>query len=200
MRLYLTAKTEMTDLVIDYIEVRLKNGKTVSLTWDESESGVEDGLFTARYKGVYFDYIYGNGRYEELRDMQITDVGIYSDNDEPVSIAVVHVTVEDELDRLDFIGLLYQKGIFDFTVPIGDEHEIKPSVKPIDCSHLGYFDEMEESCWDLFKSYCDLLGIELIPDNEDTISFDIAKGIQDYILDVFQNAGIKLKFENCREV
>ena len=58
MRLYLTAKTAMKDLVIDYIEVNLKNGKTISLTWDESEFGIEDGLFTARYKGVYFDEVY----------------------------------------------------------------------------------------------------------------------------------------------
>lgn len=57
MRLYLTAKTAMKDLVIDYIEVNLKNGKTISLTWDESEFGIEDGLFTARYKGVYFDAV-----------------------------------------------------------------------------------------------------------------------------------------------
>ena len=41
MRLYLTAKTAMKDLVIDYIEVNLKNGKTISLTWDESEFGIE---------------------------------------------------------------------------------------------------------------------------------------------------------------
>ena len=41
MRLYHTAKTAMKDLVIDYIEVNLKNGKTISLTWDESEFGIE---------------------------------------------------------------------------------------------------------------------------------------------------------------
>ena len=111
MRLYLTAKTAMKDLVIDYIEVNLKNGKTISLTWDESEFGIEDGLFTARYKGVYFDEVYGNGLINELRDMQIAEIGVYSDNDEPVTLAVVHVAVEDELERLDFIGLLYQEEI-----------------------------------------------------------------------------------------
>ena len=49
MRLYLEAKTAMKDLVIEYIEVRLANGKTITLTWDESEFGIEDGVFTARY-------------------------------------------------------------------------------------------------------------------------------------------------------
>lgn len=198
MRLYLTAKTAMKDLVIDYIEVKLKSGKTVSLTWDESEFGVEDGLFMARYKGVYFDEVYGNGRIEELRDMQITDIGVYSDNDEPVSIAVVFVTVEDELDRLDFNGLLYHEGDFDFTVPIGREHEIKYSKEPVDSSRLEYINEMEEACWELFKLYCNFLGVELIHDygDEEAISLDIAEGIQDHILDILLNAGVKLKFED----
>ena len=196
MRLYLTAKTAMKDLVIDYIEVNLKNGKTISLTWDESEFAIEDGLFTARYKGVYFDEVYGNGLINELRDMQIAEIGVYSENNEPVTLAVVHVTVEDELERLDFIGLLYQEGDFDFSVPFGDEHEINIPKEPIDCSHLGFFDEMEESCWDLFKSYCEYFGLKLIneDDDEDAISFDIAKGIQEVILKVLQNAGIKFKF------
>ena len=46
MRLYLTAKTAMKDLVIEYIEVRLTNGKEVTLSWDESEFGINDGVFT----------------------------------------------------------------------------------------------------------------------------------------------------------
>ena len=197
MRLYVTAKTEMTDLVIDYIEVKLQSGETVSLNWDESNYGINDGLFTATYKGVYFDEEYANGRINELRNMQITEVGIYSESEEPTTIAIVHVTVEDnDFERLDFIGLLYQEGDFKFTVPLGDEHEIKYPDEPIDCTRLGFFDEVEEACWELFKSYSELLGVELIPDNgdEDAISFDIAKEIQDRILDIFLNAGVKLQF------
>ena len=81
---------------------------------------------------------------------------------------------------------------------MGDEHEIKYSKEPVDCSRLGYFDEMEETCWELFKLYCEHLGVELIPDDgdEEAISFDIAEGIQDNILDILQNAGVKLKFED----
>jgi len=61
---------------------------------------------------------------------------------------------------------------------------------------------MEESCWDLFKSYCELLGVELVPDNddEDAISFDIAKGIQDHIIDLFLKAGVKMNFDPNQEV
>lgn len=196
MRLYLEAKTAMKDLVIEYIEVRLANGKTITLTWDESEFGIEDGVFTARYKGVSFDDEYGNGRYKELIGIQITDIGVYSENDEPVTLAVTHLTVEDELEQLVYVGLLYQEGIFDFSVPLGDEHEIKIPEEPIDCSELECFDELEESCWTLFKSYCENLGIKLIneDDDEDAISFDIAKGIQEHILKVLQNAGVKFTF------
>lgn len=196
MRLYLTAKTAMKDLVIDYIEVKLADGKTITLTWDESEFGIEDGVFTARYKGVSFNDDYGNGRYKELIGMQITEVGVYSDNDEPVTIAVTHLTVEDELERLVYVGLLYQEGDFDFSVRLGDEHEVMIPKEPIDCSQLECFDELEESCWDLFKSYCEYFGLKLIneDDDEDAISFDIAKGIQEHILKVLQNAGIKFKF------
>ena len=196
MRLYLTAKTAMKDLVIDYIEFKLADGKTITLTWDESEFGIEDGVFTARYKGVSFNDDYGNGRYKELIGMQITEVGVYSDNDEPVTIAVTHLTVEDELERLVYVGLLYQEGDFDFSVRLGDEHEVMIPKEPIDCSQLECFDELEESCWDLFKSYCEYFGLKLIneDDDEDAISFDIAKGIQEFILKVLQNAGIKFKF------
>ena len=55
---------------------------------------------------------------------------------------------------------------------------------------------MEESCWDLVKSYCEYFGLKLIneDDDEDAISFDIAKGIQEHILKVLQNAGVRFTF------
>ena len=37
MILYLKAKTNLSDLSIDFIEVKLKSGKIVSLNWDETE-------------------------------------------------------------------------------------------------------------------------------------------------------------------
>ena len=44
MRLYLDANTNFTNkdgLSIDFIEVQLKNGETISLNWDESDSHQE---------------------------------------------------------------------------------------------------------------------------------------------------------------
>ncbi|NBI16696.1 hypothetical protein D1841_06520 [Neglecta sp. X4] len=53
MILYLSASTDLEDLVIDYIEIKLVTGETVSLNWDESDIERLDNGFNARYKGVY---------------------------------------------------------------------------------------------------------------------------------------------------
>ncbi len=79
MRLYVTAKTTMRDMVIDYMDVLLADGREVSLNWDESEFFVEDGVFTARYKGVYFDEEYANGQINALKDMEARYIGIYAE-------------------------------------------------------------------------------------------------------------------------
>ena len=78
-------------------------------------------------------------------------------------------------------------------VEFGDECVISIPAKPIDCSKLGYFDELEYDCWDLVKKYCDRLGIEI---KSGDISFDIAKGIQDHVIEQFQNAGVEFNFNN----
>lgn len=82
-------------------------------------------------------------------------------------------------------------------VNFGDGCQIKLPEKPINCSHLGYFDELEEECWHLVKQYCATFGIEMQPqeDGDAPISFDIAKGIQDYILEQLQDAGVRFNFE-----
>ncbi len=83
-------------------------------------------------------------------------------------------------------------------VMLGDECQIKLPTEPVDCSELGFFDEMEDECWELVKGYCAKLGIEMQPnkDGEIPISYDVAKGIQDHILDTLQDAGVQMQFEN----
>ena len=80
MILYLSASTDLEDLVIDYIEIKLVTGETVSLNWDESDIERLDNGFNARYKGVYFDEEYANGKLSILREMQIDKIGIYSES------------------------------------------------------------------------------------------------------------------------
>lgn len=79
MTLYLEATTTIPDLFVDYIEVRLASGENASLNWDESEIYRNPNGFGAKYKGVYFGEEPANGRLDELRDMVITDIGLYSD-------------------------------------------------------------------------------------------------------------------------
>jgi hypothetical protein len=79
LTLYLEATTTIPDLFIDYIEVRLASGESASLNWDESEIYRNPDGFGAKYTGVYFGEEPANGRLDELRDMVITDIGLYSD-------------------------------------------------------------------------------------------------------------------------
>ena len=83
-------------------------------------------------------------------------------------------------------------------VQFGDEGFLLVPNKPIDCSKLGYFDAMEEECWELIKSYAERLGIDILPgeDGEEAINFDLAKRIQDTILNEFMMAGVEMKFSD----
>ena len=82
--------------------------------------------------------------------------------------------------------------------PFGDEGRIVVPKEPIDCSRLGYFDSMEDECWELIKSYAERLGIDILPgeDGEEAINFDLAKRIQDTILNEFMMAGVEMKFSD----
>ena len=102
MILYLDARTTVKDLIIDYIEVELANGETASLNWDESEIERTGNGFSARYKGVCFGEVYANGRLEQLQDMKITDIGLYSESDTPLNICITSMEFEDDGRRLAF--------------------------------------------------------------------------------------------------
>lgn len=86
-------------------------------------------------------------------------------------------------------------------VNLGDDCLMVIPDEPVDCPSLGYFDELEEECWDLVKSYCSRLGIKLIPDEDGKppISFDVAKSIQDNILEHLQEAGVQFYFDGQDE-
>jgi len=86
-------------------------------------------------------------------------------------------------------------------VNLGDDCQIVLPDEPVDCSSLGYFDELEEECWDLVKSYCSRLGIKMIPDEDGKppISFDVAKSIQDNILGQLEEAGVEFRFDGQDE-
>lgn len=106
MVLYLSASTDLADLVIDYIEVRLATGEIVSLNWDESDIERLDNGFNARYKGVYFDEEYANGKLDSLRKMQIDKIGIYAESGSYSDIVITEMIFEDAGEQYDMERLL----------------------------------------------------------------------------------------------
>lgn len=102
MTLYLEGKTTVTDLFIDYIEVRLASGESAFLNWDESEIYRNPDGFCARYKGVYFGEEPANGRLDELRDMVVTDVELYSDTIPEPKIFISEMEFVDNGRSLEF--------------------------------------------------------------------------------------------------
>lgn len=105
MTLYVTAKTDIDDLVIDFIEVRLKSGEVVSLNWDMSGIDPIDGGFSAKYSGVCFDEQSAEGQLEQLRDMCVVGVGLYSERlgegNFPLTIETMEFCDEDKTLTFD---------------------------------------------------------------------------------------------------
>lgn len=92
MILILKAITKTPDLIINFIEVELQSGKTISLNWNESSvERIKDG-FIAWYEGVCFDEDHADGKLDDLQNMQIVDIGLYSE-----SKAISDITIEEML-------------------------------------------------------------------------------------------------------
>ena len=71
MRLYLSVDTNIEDLEIDYIEVKLVTGEIMTVEWDESDIAWEENGFDARCKGVYFDEEYADGKLSSLHGSRL---------------------------------------------------------------------------------------------------------------------------------
>lgn len=109
MILYLDAKTNCPDLIIDFIEVRLASGNLVSLNWDASGIDREDGGFSTRYKGVCFDEEYANGRIDELQKMKIQTVQVHTELDIPIVFRIEEMLFTDNGKELRFSSPSYKK-------------------------------------------------------------------------------------------
>lgn len=81
---------------------------------------------------------------------------------------------------------------------LSDGKRIFADDTEIDVSDLNFFDQLEYDSWNLFLKYCDAIGIE-VNDREEP-DWYTAKNIQDKVLDVIMESGIKLKFDNDIEV
>lgn len=188
MILYLSAKTNMPDVYIDYIEARLKNGNTVSLNWDESDiTRTEDG-FEARYKGVYFGEEYANGRINDLDGMKISDIGLYYESDGDFHFDIEEMLFEDNEKSLSIFYPEIPKdcsGMIDIETKIRDdqvagliENVVEPdrftdSTNAILCSDSvnGQDVVCVDICYDSSEHLpeCDVENVLQIPVSEDHI-------------------------------
>lgn len=73
--------------------------------------------------------------------------------------------------------------------PIGEDCILKTDGNEIDITRMDFFDETEDDCWQLFLKYCDRFGIEV--EDRDNPDGEIVASIQDYIISIFQDAGIR---------
>lgn len=95
MILYLSVDTDMEDLEIDYMDVRLGTGEAVMIDWDESGIAREEDGFDVRCKGVYFNGEYANGKLSSLHGMQIESVNLYTESESDSEIVITDMTFED---------------------------------------------------------------------------------------------------------
>lgn len=114
-------------------------------------------------------------------------------------------------ERADFLGIADRSKCPDWVidnlekhlyegkdiVEFGDSARIAVPKTPIDCSSMTFFDELEYDCWHLVEKYCKAFGIDVLPDrNGDTdISFDIAKSIQEHIIEDLKGVGVQFQFD-----
>ena len=110
MKMYLTVETTIQDVFIDFIEVRLNTGEVVSLNWDESEIAREETKFLGTYKGVCFGEEYANGRINELKDMVVVHVEVYTESKNPEDVKIVRMEFNDGEDYLDFEPPTFELG------------------------------------------------------------------------------------------
>lgn len=122
MTLYLTAKTPIDDLIIDFIEVELASGKTVSLNWDFSSFDRCGDEITARYEGVCFGEESAVGKIEELKGMRVVAVGLYSEScgedAENLPITITDMDFYEEGKNLVFEDVFSQDQIDPLANPV----------------------------------------------------------------------------------
>ncbi len=94
MDLNVTVKTKVKDLIIDFIEVINAEGKSFSLSWDESFVKEVQNGFQAQYKKVNFDDKYAPESFADLMGMRVNIVGLYSEQEGSIDIDITEMDFE----------------------------------------------------------------------------------------------------------
>ena len=115
MDLFLKASTNVPDLIIDFIEVRLKSGKTVSLNWEKScvtrLARNPSAGFDAEYLGLCFDEDPAQDRLDDLKDLRVIAVGLYSETHSVADICIKKMKFTDDKNTLTVEDAYSAKGV-----------------------------------------------------------------------------------------
>lgn len=106
---------------------------------------------------------------------------------------------ENKLNENPYADFIYPKNDINRAV-FGDSAELELPKEPVvfngnmDCSLDELVDELEVDCWELIKAYAALFGCKIVPNeysDENDISYDVAKSLQNSIIQMFRSAGVK---------
>lgn len=94
MDIFLTGKSNVGDLVIDFLELKLKSGSIVALDWDLScvERG-RDGRFEAVYEGINIGGKSAHGKLSKFKGAAVTAVGLYSESDHKADLDILVLSI-----------------------------------------------------------------------------------------------------------
>lgn len=103
MDIFLVGKSDADDLVIDFIEMKLKSGSTVSLDWDLSyvECGL-GGQFEATYEGVNIGGESAHGKLSWFEGATISYVGLYSESNDKADLDILEMSIYEHGKTLTF--------------------------------------------------------------------------------------------------
>jgi len=102
---------------------------------------------------------------------------------------------ENKLNENPNLDFIYPKNGTNRAV-FGDSAELELPKEPVvfngnmDCS----LDELEVDCWELIKDHAALFDCKIVPNeysDENDISYDVAKSLQNSIIQMFRSAGVK---------
>ncbi len=95
MIFYIDVKTDSSDLMFESIEFITEDGTIITSDWDESEILRTDYGFSARYKGVYFDDEYANGKFQEIANAKIHNIQAYCEDSKPTHFEIISIDIFD---------------------------------------------------------------------------------------------------------
>lgn len=105
MDLTVVARTDVKDLVIDYIDVISQDGKVLSLNWEWSSVTRVVGGFMSEYVGVCFGEESAESKIKELENMKVYHIGLYSEKEKKLGVTIDAMSFSEGEETLEFTSV-----------------------------------------------------------------------------------------------